>query len=114
MNERILFADEDLESYPRVVHRARPDDGRALAALRKDLLTVPLAKATDEQHRSLLRLAAGEAEALAWVNGFPLLLLPVLLEEKVEAVRCYIARQTGLRSSATPTASRSLAASCTN
>lgn len=106
MNDRILLDDDDLRSCPRVAHRARPEDGRALAALRQDLLTAPLAKATDEQHRSLLQLAAGEAEALAWVNGFPLLLLPVLLEEKVEAVRHYTARQARLRSAAKPTAER--------
>ena len=106
MNYRILLEDEDLRSCPRVAHRARPEDSRVLAALRQDLLTAPLAKAADEQHRSLLRLAAGEAEALAWVNGFPLLLLPVLLEEKVEAVRRYTTRQAGLRSTATVTALR--------
>ena len=106
MNNRILFDDDAVRSCPRPTHLAWPDEGRAIAALRKDLLTAPLAKATDEQHRSLLRLAAGEAEALAWVNGFPLLLLPVLLEEKVEAVRRYTTRQAGLRSTATVTALR--------
>ena len=106
MNNRKFFDDDDLKSCPHEAHRSRPDNGRALAALRQDLLTAPLAKAADEQHRSLLRLAAGEAEALAWVNGFPLLLLPVLLEEKVEAVRRYTARQAGLRLSARPSVLR--------
>jgi len=31
----------------------------------------------------LLRVAANEAETFVWLNGFPLLLLPALLQEKV-------------------------------
>jgi hypothetical protein len=37
--------------------------------------------ASNEPQRALLRLAASEAEALAWSTGYGLLFLPALLEE---------------------------------
>ena len=51
----------------------------------------------DPNHLKLLRLAAGEAEALAWLTPFPHLFLPVLLEEKIDTVRQYVARQERAR-----------------
>lgn len=41
----------------------------------------------------LIGLSAIEAEALAWQTNAPLLVLPVLLEEKLDDVRRYAARQ---------------------
>ena len=69
----------------------------ALVALKERLLDPSLATAPNETHRALLRLAANEAEALAWLNGYPLLLLPALLEEKIAATHRYAARQAFLR-----------------
>jgi hypothetical protein len=69
---------------------------RALSRLRRRLLQTTLPAATGRGHARLLRLAASEAEALAWQAGFPLLLLPVLLEEKLETVHRYAARQISL------------------
>ena len=43
------------------------------------------------------RRAANEAAALAWLTPYPLLLLPTLLSEKVEAVQRYGARQAEIR-----------------
>ncbi len=43
------------------------------------------------------RRAANEAAALVWLTPYPLLLLPVLLTEKVDAVRRYGARQAEIR-----------------
>jgi len=47
--------------------------------------------------QGMLRLAAIEAEALAWLTPFPHLFLPVLLEEKLDAARQYVTRQDQVR-----------------
>ena len=41
----------------------------------------------------LVRQAATEAEALAWATPYPLLFLPVLVEEKIEGARQWASRQ---------------------
>jgi hypothetical protein len=41
----------------------------------------------------LVRQAATEAEALAWATSYPLLFLPVLVEEKIEGARQWANRQ---------------------
>ena len=46
-----------------------------------------------------LRRAAAEAESLAWLTPAPLLVLPVLFEEKVREARFYATRQAELRES---------------
>lgn len=43
-----------------------------------------------------LRQAAAEAESLAWLSPFPLLVLPTLLEEKVREARIRAAKQAQL------------------
>jgi len=78
----------------------RQRTGRALSDLKDRLLQLRLAQIADAELVRLLRLAAGEAEALAWQTPFPLLLLPVLLEEKLEAGRTYLARQERVSGSA--------------
>ncbi len=45
----------------------------------------------------LMRLAAMEAEAQAWLTCFPLLFFPGLFEEKARTAQCYVARQKRLR-----------------
>jgi hypothetical protein len=46
----------------------------------------------------LTRLALNEAEALAWQIGFPLLLFPVLAEEKIRALIAWRDYQASIRS----------------
>lgn len=43
--------------------------------------------------RKQLRLAANEAAAVAWTTPYPLLVLPVLLDEKANEVHQYTLRQ---------------------
>ena len=57
------------------------------------LLQRLLDETEDSRLRPLLRRAATEASALAWTTAYPLLVLPVLLEEKTEAARLYAERQ---------------------
>ena len=52
-----------------------------------------LTETTDAVLRRQLRLAANEAAAVAWTTPFPLLVLPVLLEEKSEEAQQYSRRQ---------------------
>lgn len=47
--------------------------------------------------RAALQRAAAEAESLAWLNPYPLLVLPLLLEEKAREARRYAARQAAFR-----------------
>jgi hypothetical protein len=70
----------------------------ALAHLKNRLLRETLAAGPDEPLASILRLAASEAEAQAWLTSFPLLPFPVLFEEKEREVRNYFARQERRRS----------------
>jgi hypothetical protein len=57
-----------------------------------------LARQLDQLERpelnTLVRRAANEAAALAWVTFYPLLVFPVLFEEKTDAVLRLAARQT--------------------
>ena len=60
----------------------------ALDNLKERLLRGLLATVADPEQNTLLRRAANEAAALVWLEPFPLLLFPALLEEKAgEAVR---------------------------
>jgi len=69
----------------------------ALTTLKERLLRTMLPMGMDEEQTRFLRLAAGEAEALAWLTPFPNLFLPVLLEEKLDAAKQYVARETSAR-----------------
>ncbi|MEI6193467.1 MAG: hypothetical protein WCS42_03965 [Verrucomicrobiota bacterium] len=53
--------------------------------LKDQLLAQQLQRATDAEMNAPLRRAANEAAALAWVSLFPLLVFPVLFEEKTTA-----------------------------
>jgi MarR-like DNA-binding transcriptional regulator SgrR of sgrS sRNA len=55
-----------------------------------------LIKEADLTLAPVLRRAANEAAALAWLTPYPLLLLPELLEEKVAAIRRQAARQADI------------------
>ena len=53
--------------------------------LKDQLLAQQLQQATEVELNAPLRRAANEAAALAWVTLFPLLVFPVLFEEKTAA-----------------------------
>ncbi|MBL9139491.1 MAG: hypothetical protein JNK85_26715 [Verrucomicrobiales bacterium] len=71
----------------------------ALAGLRDRILQSLVAADgfdADDATR-LYRLVASEAEALAWQTAAPLLVFPVLFEEKLVRTREYLSRQAALR-----------------
>jgi hypothetical protein len=65
--------------------------------LKRRLLRETLETATKTELYAPLRHAANEAAALAWTTPFPLLVLPVLFEEKVQEARRYIEHQQAVR-----------------
>ena len=65
--------------------------------LKRQLLTERLATAWDPDFGSHLRRAANEAAALAWTTRYPLLVFPVLFEEKVADAEVRIERQAEVR-----------------
>ena len=71
----------------------RAVQSNALADLKNRLLREALNRTPDEPLSKLVRLAAVEAEARAWLTSFPLLLFPTLLEEKISEAKRYIVRQ---------------------
>lgn len=75
-----------------------PEDA-ALLRLRRRLVRPLLAGTNNPRLQAGLRRAAAEAESLAWLSPFPLLVLPGLLEEKVREARRYAIRQAELRDS---------------
>ncbi len=74
----------------------RSGDGLRLTVLKERLLREHLKEAVEPSLDRLLRLAASEAEALAWQTPVPLLVMPTLLEEKLNTVRLYSDRQRHL------------------
>lgn len=68
-----------------------------LERLKERLLAHELARTVSLEVNVLLRRAANDAMALAWLTPFPLLLLPVLFEEKALAARKMAARQALIR-----------------
>jgi hypothetical protein len=61
--------------------------------LKKQLLTLQLAGLTRPELNTPLRRAANEAAALAWVTLYPLLVYPVLFEEKAATAMRQTERQ---------------------
>jgi len=61
--------------------------------LKKQLLTLQLVGLTKPELNAPLRRAANEAAALAWVTLYPLLVFPVLFEEKAAAAVRHTERQ---------------------
>ena len=96
------------------IRKARPPGGKTQPALRKAclnarqntelatlknrLLFEAAGDLATQRLLNLLRLAANEAEALAWQTPCPHLALPLLLEEKIEFVRNYARRQARIKS----------------
>ena len=61
--------------------------------LKNELLRQQLEETVDGRLNSPLRRAANEAAALAWVTPFPLLVFPVLFEEKTQEALLRLDRQ---------------------
>lgn len=72
---------------------SRATESSDLADLKNRLLEETLSRAPEEPLSKLVRLAAVEAEAQAWLTSFPLLLFPTLLEKKVSEAKRYVVRQ---------------------
>jgi hypothetical protein len=68
-----------------------------LDALKTRLLREELERAGEPALNPLLRRAANDAASLAWFTPFPLLVFPLLLQEKAEAARVQDARQRQIR-----------------
>lgn len=68
-----------------------------LDLLKERLLARELQKADGFEANVRLRRAANDAVALAWLTPYPLLLLPVLFEEKVWEARRKAGRQARIR-----------------
>lgn len=65
--------------------------------LKARLLTEQLEQAWEPASNSALRRAANEAAALAWLTPYPLLVFPVLFEEKAETALRVAERQAEVR-----------------
>ena len=70
-----------------------------LERLKTRLLAERLAVGWEPQSDGQLRRAANEAAALAWVTPYPLLVFPVLFEEKAAAALLQAERQEQIRQS---------------
>lgn len=68
-----------------------------LEQLKNRLLARELVRTTTLGQNVSLRRAANEAAALVWLTPYPLLLLPVLFEEKVRTARIKTGRQALIR-----------------
>ena len=65
--------------------------------LKHRLLLSSLNELPQARVNARLRRAANEAAALAWVTPYPLLVFPVLFEEKARAAMAYARRQEKIR-----------------
>jgi hypothetical protein len=92
------FAPETtFEVTPHAPKAARLALDAELESLKNRLLREQLATSGEDAMVSLLRRAANEAAALVWLTPYPLLLLPVLFEEKVAQARLQATRQDTIR-----------------
>lgn len=92
---RTRFGPDVRFDVPTVPFRAT--ETTELEELKNRLLRQLLEQATDPGQNTLLRRAANDAAALAWLTRFPLLVFPALLEEKAQAALKQHQRQTGIR-----------------
>ena len=68
-----------------------------LERLKTRLLQQALRDSTDSELSAPLRRAANDAAALAWATWYPLLLFPLLFEEKAQEATRQTARQAAIR-----------------
>ncbi len=87
----------ELRPGPPVPFRATQEN--EFERLKDRLLADQLQQATDVELNVPLRRAANEAAALAWVTQFPLLVFPVLFEEKTAAALRQAERQARIYAS---------------
>jgi hypothetical protein len=93
------FAPEvGFEVAPRPPSPLRAGQDAELERLKKQLLQERRGEAWDSRLRGALLRAASDAAALAWVTPYPLLVYPVLFEEKAEAAVHQAQRQNHVRS----------------
>lgn len=71
----------------RACHSRRGCTTLELERLKRCLLHKQLSASTDPQAQHWMRRAADEAASIAWATTHPLLVFPVLLEEKLSAAR---------------------------
>ena len=76
---------------------SRGEMERHLESLKDRLMEKLVAEAPANTPHERLRHAVSEAATLAWMTSFPLLVLPTLVEEKVEAARLKAGRQEHIR-----------------
>jgi hypothetical protein len=81
----------EVKPVPAVPFRAVQEN--QFEALKRRLLTERLEAVWELSQTSPLRRAANEAAALAWVTPYPLLVFPLLFEEKAEAALLQAERQ---------------------
>lgn len=90
-------ADVDFELTPLTQAPARGRTAAELEDLKNRLLRELLWEAPKGPLAKALRRAADEAAALVWLTPYPLLLLPVLFQEKALAAKEQVARQQLIR-----------------
>jgi hypothetical protein len=72
-----------------------------LETLKRRLLAHELGRAAGVDANVYLRRAANDAAALAWLTPYPLLVMPVLFEEKVRESRKHAGRAAMIRARST-------------
>lgn len=85
--------DTEFELNPLPVAPFRRVQESRFENLRSQLLGEKLVELADTQLNSQIRRAANEAAALAWVTPYPLLVFPVLFDEKAFAALARAERQ---------------------
>ena len=80
-----------MEPLPAATFRAAQEARFEL--LKHRLLLTSLDKLPDPRVNARLRRAANEAAALAWLTPYPMLVYPVLFEEKASGAAAYARRQ---------------------
>ena len=85
----------ELSRSPAVPFRAAQE--AELELLKKRLLQERLARTRTPGLNVPLRRAANDAAALAWVTAYPMLVFPVLFDEKARAALLQARRQDGVR-----------------
>jgi hypothetical protein len=97
-----FFREARFELSPKFAPLTNDQVQDAFERLKVRLLKPVITETPDPDIRRQLRLAANEAAAVAWTTPFPLLMLPVLLEEKSAEVHEYVARQNQIDQTGPP------------
>ncbi|MCD6339913.1 MAG: hypothetical protein J7M29_11105, partial [Verrucomicrobia bacterium] len=77
--------------------QSRAEQTAALEAVKSGLVRRHTLYAPDTAFVPAIRRAADEAASLAWTTPCPLLVLPLLVEEKVQEARRMVERQQQIR-----------------